>query len=1784
MKTKTRITLCAAAAAVLALAVTFTFLFAPGIFGKTGKEKPVLKNPTASALTPVEVHSLFPSAGSTSFLSSGIAAGLGAAVRILSVAPEKPSPDGTMVNVPTDSAFVLKTEDPTDEDTLRHALTVSPASDITITKTADDTFSVSPAAGAWREDTLYRFTLGDPKNPTASCAFQTAHHFSVKRVYPADQSAGLPTDTGIEITFTDPVRNADLAGFITMTPAVEGSFSLYPDGKTAVIIPDKPLDPNTEYTVRAAAGLTADNGEQLADGTFFRFRTASVTSEEQKSELYLYAMGELLCSPDVSPVINYNAGLQYYGGRDSELSRKELKAEVWKYRSPADAVAAMKEYEAQKAECYYGGKTYEFPTAGLKKVYEGTPEIVQNNTWERGEDGAVVLPVTDEGIYLVTLTYTAAVKSENGQTTTLKQSVQSFVQITSLRAYTESCEGDTLLWINRTDTGKAAKNASVTADIFTDCGWWSAPDKDAPVYRTESGKTDADGLLSVNTAGGNAAFFTVTDGNDALIVCARLTEETDFHALRTYLYTDREVYFSDDTVHFFGVLGRSFAGQDIPAALDMRVGSQSRGTMVPVSADGTFEGSFPIEAWTAYGITVYFYDEAGDLVLSRFVRVTQEDKPVYTMSVSFDKLFYTYGERATVEVKTSFFDGTPAAGLKVGLYPSRYGTHKTVTTDDTGCASYSFTLGKVTEEYISTNAMTISVNAELMGLETTTLTGCASAKYFHSCGCFRYERISGEQSEIRLNRLDTSALKTNADFSYTKYPENTYGEPWEDTVSVTLQKTEFIRTKTGTYYDPITKTTEEQFIWNTKNTTVKTFSAKTENGVLPLEHLDASGFKGYYTYIVTWRDPVSGFRYRLNVYANRSDFYRNADSYAVNDSYEMKVTGTPAVPGDTVTCTVVYGGETVSDVPVLSTLYVGIDGRTDAVLSSSYSFVYGEEHALGAAVYGTVFANGNYVTLWSGPITYDYEKANRLDVSCSTDKESYKPGEEAVVSVSVPGGAGGVVLVSLVDEACFALGDQTVSPLDTYYSSVSGGNAGWNPILYVETEDGYGYYTSPTNCYIRTVSRDDRFSCFTQTQNFKYYSIEEACCDAAEMENGAPMAMRKADATGGMGNDVHVREVFADNPVFTAVTLDKSGCGTVSLTVPDNITTWRITAVAVKDADSEKLTDVKLGSAVSDTVCTLPFFLNVSACELYLTGDEVSLSARSAGTALTGLDKKTDVSYTAVLFREDGTPVGEQTVTARRSDAAWFNFGALEAGDYAVTVTGMLDADGETLADAVKITFTVTDTAFVMNVRRDIPAAELSSLHILGYPLSLTFHDDTYDRYLKVLDRLYYLGTDRSDAAAANFAAQCASERFSGTGAKPWYRRWFSSDDARKTLSAYGGFIPVLPHAEGDPELTARILACVPDVLTDEKKASLALLFRSLLDTGCHDEVEECAAYLGLAACGEPILEELYALAAAAGDFPTDAKLYLTAAFAACGDYAAANAAWSAVCEASGEQTTDGFCVKGENLEDTIRLTALGMMTAVHTDRTRADAMADYLLTHTSRVDLHTPELAAYVTCFLPTEVKEVSFSYRFGTMEAPETVTLRGGERFTLHLTRSDFESLTLSDADALRVCASYGGTAEEALMNRAESRSLSLEKSMEVCDEKNGIYRVTIRYSGSTDRDSDRFSLADCIPSGARFVSAAPNPNSYTSSGTSYASIYQVSGQQMAGSVCVYRPWSGNGLTGAESYSFSGAVSYLIRGAVKGSFRAEPAVAVSYNDAFYAQTDAYMLTVDGNGVCTLK
>ncbi len=1646
--------------------------------------------------------------------------------------------------VPVDGSFILETEGDTDAETVAEFLSVTPEFTASITKLDSKTFKIQPASGTLAPGSVYKLALGDPENPVASFAFQTESFFAVKSVFPGDLGFNVPVDTGIEVTFTEAVK---LEGKpFTLSPAVKGSYSLYPDGRTVLFLPEKKLAYDTVYTLTVSAEVTGQSGKTLGQEVVSKFRTVTRDAETALSGTgYSYlgftissrSTGDRVFSPGDNAFIRLN--LDAYNIQS--IGDVKVSCDLYAFRSAGDAVSAIIE-----SEKHAGSGNSSFDLSKLKRIgsFDTNTERASFVTVDFGTG----LP---GGTYLAV--FKASARDSFGKLKKAEISVP--LQISTLRAYTVSSDGSGLLWLNRDGSGPVSGARAAATLISRNSGWDADPD-----VKTVSIVTDRDGLAAFENEGSNSAVILVESGDESLIVCAQLAETDVSDYMMSYIYTDRAVYFPDDTVNFFGFLSPSFGGS-FPDHLWLETGLSNIKTRIEVSEQGFFKGSLTYTKTSAGYYSFQLTDDSGRTVAGKGFRITEESKPQYTASISFDRLYYRRGDKVKVTVTASFFDGTPVEGLEFYCTLNYFGDGgRNVKTDKNGKATATFTTHALTNgEVNGTYPVTLFATAELVGYETQKLVVNSSTIYFNSD--YSVATLSDDNSFRITGRMrDFSKLQTEADLQWPAFPDNTNGEPLNKAgiVNYSLIKVTVVKAR-QTEYDSYTKRQRTYYTYSTYENTIESGEKSFVNGEITLPLVAVSGFEGWYYYRITFYDDSTGDIYVFtgNATKGRNNYYRNSQETGLYE--QISLNAEAFAVGDRVAASLL-----MAEPGTKSLFIVSANGIAGYVYAESYEFNYTDDMIAAGSVYAVTFdkSSAGYSTL-SKNLRYDIDRAS-LSPEITTSAAQYRPGDRASVTVKVPGATGGYAIVSIVDEACFALGDQDADPSSFFRSSrvIRATNA-----YYMYYYDGYYYDNGKAPAVLLNRRFDPAAGSRNSLTGARYGGEADQLLPSADAENAM-------DSDGSNGDDTGkytVRKYFADNPEFSVIELDSEGTGTLVFTVPDNITSWRITALAVSGAGSA-VSDIRTGAAVSDVVCTLPFFINLGICDKYIVGDTISLSARAYGSEAEG-----NVKYTAVFADSVGNTLATVKASADSKERCWLKFNTNEPGSYSVTVYAECGAN----RDALTETFDVLVTAVAADISRTVTPDELKTIDPVYYPVRIVFSNRTvsFDLYERVIGALSFnRHSGRSDEYAALWASSSAAEALYGYDGAGFREELISLLTGNNFRS---GLFSLFPYGEGDALLTAEMISLDLPIGSSLSSRAVSTASAALSSKNKYTPEQLCSYLAILAASGEPVLDTLCSVASRAGGWSDEAKLILAFAFATCGDYPAAHDIYSLVYESCAVEDEEfGTLRFGDvDIDTEIRLTSLALLCASRIDRPDASKLALWLLNNRSDNESSQLALASYLKYFLPAE-KEATAEFTYSVLGKSETVVLETGRSYLLSLSKQEFDSLEFDIPANISIGVSYKGSAEEALAGSTESGRVTITKTLEPLS--NGTCLVTLNISGKSTHVSESFSLCDLIPSGARFLALSDRGYSYSyKNGTNcWGSIYNRSGQNMSGWIQVFRQgWTDWKRTECPEYSFSLTISYMIRGGVDGDFVVESAFLKSYSSDVFAVSKRMKLTISEKG-----
>ena len=362
-----------------------------------------------------------------------------------------------------------------------------------------------------------------------------------------------------------------------------------------------------------------------------------------------------------------------------------------------------------------------------------------------------------------------------------------------------------------------------------------------------------------------------------------------------------------------------------------------------------------------------------------------------------------------------------------------------------------------------------------------------------------------------------------------------------------------------------------------------------------------------------------------------------------------------------------------------------------------------------------------------------------LDVSLTTDRGRYQPGERVTVTVITRNVIGrptpASVFVRAVDEKLFAMGAASMDdPLGALYESTGSGlvAAGWS-------------HGSPTG-------------------------DEGDGKDTGGSEGG--------DTTGGG------REDFRDWLVAKLVTTGADGRTTVSFDLSDDLTSWRVVGSAIT-------TDLQAGVGHVQVPVGLPFFAEVVVAPEYLAVDRPAVRLRAYGSALRDGDP---VQFTVT---SSTVPLAAVTAGSTAFEPVEVELPAMPVGTHRLRVTATAPGRAPALSDTITRRFEVVKTRAI---RSHVTSAPLTPGTTVGGGDGLTrvtLVDAGRGRVVPLLLEAANAEPYRADVAiAAAMARDLLADGF-GIADSPGI-----PEPDLLAFQDYGG-IGVVPWASSDLELSA---------------------------------------------------------------------------------------------------------------------------------------------------------------------------------------------------------------------------------------------------------------------------------------------------------------------------------------------------------------------------------------------
>jgi len=234
-----------------------------------------------------------------------------------------------------------------------------------------------------------------------------------------------------------------------------------------------------------------------------------------------------------------------------------------------------------------------------------------------------------------------------------------YLNISQIGLVTKTSDKQSLCYVADIDKGTPVEGAAIQAS------------NSAGFHKLA--ETDKNGLARVTmpTGGGYKNLLLATHGKSQAVVDFDNETSGSNRNAKLFMYSDRPIYRPGDTIQFKGIV-RKLQGlsYSLPASgtVDITIRDTSdtevKDYTLPLSEKGAFNGSFTSNVEDkpgAYSI-VAKYNGAS---FTYYAGIADYRKPEYSITVTSAKKYYIYGDRAAAKVKVEYYFGGPVVGAKV---------------------------------------------------------------------------------------------------------------------------------------------------------------------------------------------------------------------------------------------------------------------------------------------------------------------------------------------------------------------------------------------------------------------------------------------------------------------------------------------------------------------------------------------------------------------------------------------------------------------------------------------------------------------------------------------------------------------------------------------------------------------------------------------------------------------------------------------------------------------------------------------------------------------------------------------------------------------------------------------------------------------------------------------------------------------------------------------------------------------------------------------------------------
>jgi alpha-2-macroglobulin len=1178
------------------------------------------------------------------------------------------NPRDYFVNVPPDQDFKLTFNQPMDHPSTETAfsLTSSDGEPVAVDfewDESDTSVAITPSEPlALESDYLLELSAsaedswGSPLEAGLAWHFQTHPFPAIISTYPEANSTQGDYSGRLTIYFASPMDIASIEGKISLTPSPETDIE-WTYNPWDWSISYYGLAPSTTYRVRIDPGLADIYGNAIKIGQSFRFATAA------------YGSRAYLKMPH-GPAI-YRVG----GSQDFFISY--VNADIINLGLYRMTPLRFIDMQTGRLDQY----DYEPHPKDLVKLWQHVPTEALNSLTLKGfplkdaQDNSL-----EPGFYFLTLG--TWIHDEH------YYQDNRILIVADANLTMKTTRSEILAWLTDLENGEPLADVSLT--IY-----------DEDFRPLGEGSTDADGLLylelPLSEDAYDARYMMTNDGQHFAFAVSRWDSGVspgDFGIWSSYyvtpgepvsyIYTDRPLYRPGHPVSFKGILREnddltySLPEQDEVVVLVSNYQDTIYEETLPLSEFGSFSGQLTLDEDTilgSYRISAR-YPDSDDTIDSVHFSVAEYRKPEFQVDVSASPGRALPGDKFDFTVAAEFFSGGGLSSADVvwGVYANSYsfqpaGEFSRYSFSDLDRdVGYFDRAGYTYDEMIAEGSAQTEKSGQAVIDVSAVLSEAGDSQrlsFEASVTDLAGNSVSG-RTEVIVHQSAVHVGARSQRYVGSTEAEQTFelvALDWDaDPVPGQLLDVEIVERR---WYSVQTQNPDGTVNWE---------SDVEEIPVVAFEDIetDAQGRAevsftppngGVFKAIVTSRDDQGNpARAAAYMWVSSSDYvaWRQTD----DRSLDLIMDKDRYAPGETAEILIAspFQGQSYA----LVTVERGHIRSTDVILLTSNSYIYelpvSAEMAPNIYVSVTVIKGADEAgppDFRMGMAEFDVETNEQtINVEIIPEAEQVGPGDQVSYTVRTTDQDGqpvsAEVSLALTDLATLTLmGPNSAPILDYFYSARALSVRTAVPIVY-----GIDHYNA---------------------------RIEEQMAQGEGMGSGDG----KGAADGGVFD---VRQDFPDTAYWNAfVVTDDDGLAEVTVTLPDNLTTWRMDGRAVT-------LDTRVGDTIEDIISTKPLLLRPQAPRFFVVRDETRLGAAVHNNS------KEDLSVDITLQVEglELSTAATQTVEIPAGEQAYITWQATVLPD-AQRVDLIFSAQGGGYRDASRPTLSTLEGGGIPVYRYVVP-------------------------------------------------------------------------------------------------------------------------------------------------------------------------------------------------------------------------------------------------------------------------------------------------------------------------------------------------------------------------------------------------------------------------------------------------------------------------------------------------